>query len=118
MLRSSLPFYVTGITTGLFLLFVLSLYVFSEFIVLRYGVSKPKSDSSPSETKSSEVKSTNDTMSPETEGKESDTMEQKPSNEMKRNPPDIGRFLNAVLVFLFLWIVLTIVGQRIRLTSI
>ncbi len=117
-MRPVFPFYVAGIATGLFLLFVLSPYVFYESIVCRYGVSKPKSDSSSSETNSSEVKNTNDTMNHKTEDKESDAIEREPSNKMKRNPPDIGRFLNVILVFVFLWIVLTIVGQRRRLTSI
>lgn len=64
------------------------------------------------------MKNTNDTMNHKTEDKESDAIEREPSNKMKRNPPDIGRFLNVILVFVFLWIVLTIVGQRRRLTSI
>ena len=93
-MRPVFPFYVAGIATGLFLLFVLSPYVFYE------------------------VKNTNDTMNHKTEDKESDAIEREPSNKMKRNPPDIGRFLNVILVFVFLWIVLTIVGQRRRLTSI
>ena len=97
------------------MLFILSQYALSESLILSYGISTPKLDSKPSETKKSEVNSINDAVSHKTEETVSDRNEPKPSNEKRRDPPDIGRVMNGILVFIFLWIVLTIVGQRICL---
>lgn len=62
------------------------------------------------------MKSENDTAIPEKEEKNPDTMKIDPLKESKWNPQDIGRFLSTCIIFIFIWIVLTIVGQRIYST--